>query len=107
MIGGILTQCVKKHLQQIEILIHDDIDIYTENITNKIIEFTNTCIPNKTVRIRPYEPPWMNSTIRRKIRIRKRAYRKAKQTNTEYHWNKFLQLRNKIILDISVAKQTC
>ena len=87
-------------------LIHDDIDIYTNNITDKVNELTNAYIPNKTVRIRPYEPPWMNNKLRRQIRIRKRAYRKAKHTNSDFHWNRFRQLRNKIILDIRAAKQS-
>ena len=89
-----------------KILEHEDIDIYTTNITNTILELTNSCIPNKTVRIRPYEPPWMNNILRRQIRVRKRAYRKAKQTNSSFHWNRFRQSRNKIILDIRAAKQS-
>ena len=89
-----------------EMLIHNDIDVYANNITNKILDLTNSCIPNKTARIRPYEPPWMNNKLRLQIRVRKRAYRKAKQIKSDFHWNRFRQLRNKTILDIRAAKQS-
>ena len=51
-------------------------------------------IPNKVVMIRPSEPTWMNSNIRKHIRKRKRAYRKAKRTNLQIDWVRFKHLRN-------------
>ena len=63
------------------------------------------CIPNKTVTIRPSDPPWITSTIKRYIRKRKRAYRKAKHTKLPSHWNKFKQLRNKVVSLIRESKK--
>ncbi len=58
--------------------INNDINIYADNITQKIIQLTDSCIPNKVVRIRPNDPPWMNTNIRKNIRKRKRSLKKAK-----------------------------
>ena len=66
---------------------------------------TAECIPNKTVRIRPSDPPWITTAIRRHIRKRKRAYHKAKQIDTPRLWNKFKKLRNKVIESIRLSKQ--
>ncbi|XP_045161011.1 uncharacterized protein LOC123525918 [Mercenaria mercenaria] len=83
---------------------HEDIDKYTENIANKIIENAKICIPNRKVLIREGEPSWFTNEIRLLIRKRKRYYRKARQRNTPYHWEKFRNLRNLIVNKIRVAK---
>ena len=44
--------------------------------------------------------------IRRLIRKRKRAFRKANRTNLSEHWVKFKQLRNKVINLIRDSKQS-
>ena len=56
---------------------HEDINIYFANITEKLQEMSKLCIPNKIIRIRPSEPIWMNSSIKKFIRKRKRAFLKA------------------------------
>ena len=66
---------------------------------------TTECIPNKTVRIRPSDPPWITAAIRTLILKRKRAYHKAKQINTPRLWNNFKKRRNKVIKSIRLSKQ--
>ena len=66
-----------------------DVNIFAKNLTNYIITLSTECIPNKTIRIRPSDPPWITTAIRKQIRKRKRAYRKAKSSNTPHTWNKF------------------
>ena len=53
---------------------HLDINVYAKALINKILDLSKQCIPNKVVTIRPSDPPWMNSYIRKQIRKRKRAY---------------------------------
>ena len=77
-------------------LFHNDLNVYASNITNHLIS---------TVRIRPSDPPWLTCYIKMYIRKRKRAYRKAKQTNSRINWNKFKKLRNKVISLIRESKQ--
>ena len=55
-----------------------DINIHIKNFYNLLTEFTDSCIPNRHVTIRPTEPPWTTTLIKKHIRIRKRAYKKAK-----------------------------
>ena len=83
----------------------DDINIYANNITEKVFSLSIECIPNKQVRIRPSEPVWMTSIIRHLIRKRKRAFRKAKLTDTPANWEKFRKLRNKVISLIRESKK--
>ena len=56
---------------------------------NKSHTLLTECIPNKTVCIRPSDPPWFTTAIRRQIRDHKRAYRKAKSLGTPHTWNTF------------------
>ena len=81
------------------------INVYAKNVLNELVSITETCIPKKTVTIRPSDPPWITSTIKRNIRKRKRAYRKAKRTKLPSHWNKFKQLRNKVLSLIRESKK--
>ena len=62
-------------------LYNDDIDTYSLNVTNCILDLTKECIPHKIVNIRQSDPSWMHNDLRTLMRQRKRAYDKAKQTN--------------------------
>ena len=83
-----------------------DITKYAENISNHIIAIAKECIPNRKTRIKPDEPSWINMEIKRFIRKRKRAFKKAKTTNSHNHWAKFKQLRNRVIHLIRESKQS-
>ena len=80
-------------------------DNYATDFTNMLMEIISKCIPNKTVRIKPREPPWMNNEIKKCIRMRKRTYKKAKRTDNQYYWTKFRTIRNKTISLIRKCKQ--
>ena len=57
----------------------DDINVYANNINKSINTLASECIPNRHVRIKPSDPPWITSTIKYYIRKRKRAFRRAKK----------------------------
>ena len=61
-------------------------------------------VPNKIVTIRPSEPSWINSNVKRNIRQRKRLYKKAKRTNTVNRWEQFKHKRNEVNTLIRTAK---
>ena len=84
---------------------HNNINIYAQNITKHIISTCKNCIPNKTITVRPSEPLWITSEIKRNIRSRKRAYKKAKCTQLSHHWTKFRRIRNTTIELIRKAKK--
>ena len=74
-------------------------------ITDRLNSLTAECIPNKTVRIRLSDPPWITTAIRKLIRKRKRACHKAKQSDTSRLWNNLKKRRNKIVQSIRRSKQ--
>ncbi|MCG8049353.1 MAG: reverse transcriptase domain-containing protein [Candidatus Thiodiazotropha endolucinida] len=82
-----------------------DIDVYAQNISNQILSLAQECIPTKKVRIKPTEPPWINCNIKRHIRKRKRAYKKAKRTNLMTDWKTFKTLRNNVVGIIRDSKK--
>ena len=86
----------------------DDINVYANNINDTILELSKqcTCIPNKVIRVRSSDPPWITNSLKRHIRVRKRLYRKAKQTNDPNIWNKFRLYRNKTLSLIRKSKQS-
>ena len=71
-----------------------------------ITDLASECIPNRVIRIKPSDPPWITSTLKKFIRKRKRAYRKAKTTNLESNWKKFRTLRNRTITMVRDLKQS-
>ena len=76
-----------------------------KNITDTILSLSKSCIPNKFVRMRPSEPPWMTTIIKQQIRKRKRAFRRAKQTKTVVQWAIFKRIRNNVVSLIRESKQ--
>ena len=61
----------------------EDLNDIVNEFTDTIIKVAKSFIPNKTVLIRPNEPNWTNSSIKRHIRQRKRLYIIAKRINNE------------------------
>ncbi|MES9992837.1 MAG: reverse transcriptase domain-containing protein, partial [Candidatus Thiodiazotropha sp.] len=84
----------------------DNTNTYATNITTTVTSIANECIPNRNIKVKPTEPPWINVNIKRLIRKRKRAYRKAKRSNVESDWRKFKQIRNKGVQEIRNSKKT-
>ena len=73
---------------------NDDIFPYASNLNTTILSLTKECIPNRSIRVRTSDPPWITTLLKRQVRKRKRLYRKAKRTDLERHWIKFRQMRN-------------
>jgi hypothetical protein len=46
----------------------------------------------------------MNSNVRRRMRQRNRAHKKAKQKNTPDYWKKYRDIRNEVISLVREAK---
>ena len=84
---------------------HPNIDLSAERITNHFKEISNECIPNKIVRVKPSNLPWLTANIKKLIRKRQRLFRKARRTNDPILWQRFRRLRNKITSMIRLSKQ--
>ena len=81
----------------------NDINTHAKNVTDYILSISKLCMPNKNIK-GPSDPPWITTFIKRYIRKRKRAERKAKRTNLQYHWDEFRKLRNKVVSLIKESK---
>ena len=86
------------------ILATHDVNKCAEQFSDSIMLAARESIPNKIVTIRPSEPLWINSNIKRNIRQRKRLYKKAKRTNTVNRWERFKHKRNEVNALIRTAK---
>ena len=85
---------------------HYDVNVHASNITEHILEISKQCIPNRIIKIKPSDPPWITTAIKRLIRKRKRLFRKAKNTDDLVIWRKFRRCRNDVINQIRVSKQS-
>ena len=84
---------------------HTNIDQNVKDMTDAITKAAEDSIPNKTVTIRPNDPPWITSHIRLLIRKRKLTYRKFKKSKQNHHWTKYKTLRNTVISELRQFKQ--
>ena len=60
------------------------------------MSFTHKYIPEKTVTKRPNDKPWMDSLLRKTIRIRNKLRKKAQKSGMESDWLTFRKYRNKV-----------
>lgn len=88
-----------------ERLKNDNIDIYANNITECILELSKKYIPNKTIKIRQSDPPWLNNTIKKLMRKRKRYFDRYKRTRLTNDFDKYKQLRNRVTSEIRKSKK--
>ena len=84
---------------------HTNIDQNVKDMTDAITKAAEDSIPNKTVTIRPNDPPWITSHIRLLILKRKLTYRKFKKSKQNHHWTKYKTLRNTVISELRKSKQ--
>ncbi|MEW8548237.1 MAG: endonuclease/exonuclease/phosphatase family protein, partial [Candidatus Thiodiazotropha sp.] len=84
---------------------HEDINTYTKNVADYIINTSKKHIPNKIVKIRKSDPPWLNAKIKRMMRKRKRLYDKYKRTNNDIDHTNYKTFRNKVTNEIRQSKK--
>ena len=72
--------------------------------TDMFIKIAETCIPHKSVVIRPKDKPWMSSEIRRNIKKRRRLFYEFKRTNSDSIRQDYKGIRNKVVSMIKEAK---
>ena len=89
-----------------ESLFENNVDMSVKNFTNHLTNLCTSNIPNKHVTIRQSEPPWIHNSLRRLMRRRKRAYDKAKRSNSPNDWNAYKKLRNETISGLRKSKQS-
>ena len=76
------------------LLVSDDIDVSTNNITRALIDAANTHIPNRIITVRKDNPPWLTSSIKRVIRRTNRFHKRTNRSSLPGHWERFRIARN-------------
>jgi len=71
------------------------VDQACDQLTEKLLELMDDCIPSKVVTVRPNDKPWYDSEIRRFTKYRDRQ-RIARKRNSQVQWSKYKKLRNKV-----------
>ena len=69
-----------------------------------ITDNASRVLPSKTAIVNSQEPPWINCTIKKEIRRRKRLHKKAKLSNNVNHWSNFKSVRKDVISLIRQSK---
>ena len=82
----------------------NNVDTLVSSFSKLFLNVASEAIPNKIVTVRKHDPPWMNNIIRKAIRRRNRAHKRAKKLNSPDHWEKFRKFRNKVVNAIRKEK---
>ncbi|XP_062594120.1 uncharacterized protein LOC134255611 [Saccostrea cucullata] len=72
----------------------DNIDAATDNFSNKFLSCVRQSFCEKTITIRPRDKPWMDSILRKTLRLRNRLRNKALRTKKDSDWAEFKKVRN-------------
>ena len=54
------------------------------------------CIPSKLITVRPNDKPWMNSEIRKEIKLRNKLHKKYSNLKSMINLENFKRQRNKV-----------
>ena len=83
----------------------DNVDIYAENITERITALTDKHVPNKSIKVRKSDPPWLTTNIKRLFRKKKRLYDKYKKSNNINHFETYKRFRNLVTKEIRKSEK--
>ena len=72
------------------------IDEACDIFTAEYISMAKTCIPTRTVTIRPSDKPWMTSELRKEIKLRDKLHNKYKKNKCSTNSEIFKRQRNKV-----------
>lgn len=87
-------------------LLHFDTRTVQENwnlFKNKVHELTDKYIPLRTINSNP-EAPWYNKQLNRLSNRKKRCYRLAKKSPSDYRWNAYTTANKAYIAAVKLAK---
>ena len=75
-------------------ILDNDVETATTLFTNAIYNAAVATIPIKIKQVKSNNKPWVTAELKRHIRKRERLFKMAKQTQTEYNWDRWRHQRN-------------
>ena len=79
-----------------ESILNNDVDTATEHFVSALHAAATASIPVKRKRQSPHQKPWLTAELRRGIRKRDRLFKIAKQTPTDFNWERWKFQRNRV-----------
>ena len=93
------------NMQWEDLLINLDVNDMVSKWTELFLASARKFTPTKVIKVRPGEPQWLTTYIKRLIRKRNRLYKKAKKNNNPVHWEKYRRIRNNVVSNLRKSKQ--
>ena len=75
-------------------ILDNDIDVATDQFISAILTAADASIPKKRVRAKRCQKPWATQELITQIRKRDRLFKRARQTQTTYDWDRWKYQRN-------------
>ena len=75
-------------------ILSNDVHIATEKFIAAILLAAKASIPQKKVRTKNYQKPWLTKELVKNIRKRDRLFRRARKTQSSYDWDRWKYQRN-------------
>mgnify|MGYP000176344217 CR=1 FL=1 len=85
--------------------VYDNINDTCQTLTEFLSNVASECIPHKEVTIRPKDKPFMTGTLRHHMKVRDRAYKRAKKSGEDDDWAWYRRLRNEVVDLVRIAKR--
>ena len=82
-----------------------DVNQAWDSVKCKIIQTMDSRVPSKITTFR-HTNPWMNTQIKRAIRRKQRAHKKARETNTKRDRDRYKRLQKKVQFHVRKANKT-
>ena len=86
--------------------VSEDIDSVTMKWTNLLLSIARQFIPNRIITVRPKDKEWYTNDHRRLKRKVLRLFRRAKRLGTDESWNKYKDLHNEYLKNITTSKKS-
>ena len=81
----------------------DNIDDAWSSFHSAFMQTMSTCIPQKIVKCKSKDPPWLNSELRKLIKKKHRLFKQWKKSLKDSAYLKYKQIRNKLSNQIKYA----
>lgn len=92
-------------LSSYKVNVNDDINCAWDKFNSFFLNVINQCVPQKNVRCKGKDPPWLNGVLRKLCRKKHSLYNKWKKCGRNEVYVKYKSLRNKLCNQLKHAKK--
>jgi hypothetical protein len=100
----LLNETISSHPWGDLLSAEQSIDDKTVNWTNTFLGLCKDSIPNRVIRVKPRDVPWITTECKRQIRVRDRAYKKLRRVKTIANMDRWKNLAREVRLTLNTAR---